>query len=211
MDGRYLKTIIHQIGFAAKLKGFTIFSGISAAENKGFVAERGLRECKTSLLNCSSRSVIIAVAAARSSRYMSKVGHSQHSTCGGLLPAWMEGVCVLGEKVGGVGRVSGAWWPARCCCCISSAAAPTIRRSRPELQQCEGPASPAGQCPTQLSRLSCWPADSCLLSTNAILKSRFLPPRSAGFERQIITKNCNITQPDGCQSKQRGVGHRYVW
>ena len=142
MDGRYLKTIIHQIGFAAKLKGFTIFSGISAAENKGFVAERGLRECKTSLLNCSSRSVIIAVAAARSSRYMSKVGHSQHSTCGGLLPAWMEGVCVLGEKVGGVGRVSGAWWPARCCCCISSAAAPTIRRSRPELQQKARPAGP---------------------------------------------------------------------
>ena len=41
MDGRYLKTIIQQIGFGAKLKGFTIFSGISAAENKGFVAERG--------------------------------------------------------------------------------------------------------------------------------------------------------------------------
>ena len=43
MDGRYLKTIIHQIGFGAKLRCFTIFSGISAAENKGFVAERGFR------------------------------------------------------------------------------------------------------------------------------------------------------------------------
>ena len=102
MDGSYLKTIIHQIGFGAKLKGFTIFPAFPPPRTKA-LWQREVSECKTSLLNCSSRSVIIAVAAARSSRYMSKVGHSQHSTCEGLVAAWMEGVC-LGRKLGELGE-----------------------------------------------------------------------------------------------------------
>ena len=131
MDGRYLKTIIHQIGFGAKLKGFTIFSGISAAENKGFVAERGFRvqdlfvELQLAIRhNCRRSCAIIKIhVKSRPQPALDLRG------AGGRL----DGRRVLGEKVGGVGRVSGAWWPARCC--ISSAAAPTIRRSRPELQQ----------------------------------------------------------------------------
>ena len=131
MDGRYLKTIIHQIGFGAKLKGFTIFSGISAAENKGFVAEGGFRvqdlfvELQLAIRhNCRRSCAIIKIHV--------KSRPQPALDLRGAAPR-LDGRRVLGEKVGGVGRVSGAWWPARCC--ISSAAAPTIRRSRPELQQ----------------------------------------------------------------------------